>query len=172
MVHKGLDLLLGTFISIPEFTLYVAGPVSGEPDFVKAYNSELYQYPNIKTLGWLDVEGPVLEQVMDTCVGVILPSCSEGGGGSVITGMHAGLLPVVSYEASVDVHDFGILLSEISMNAIREAVTSIASMSAIELKSKSLKAWQYAREFHTREKFEADYRQFMTELYKFKPDRR
>lgn len=97
MVYKSLDLALEAFAQMPEYQFTVCGPVKGEEDFEKFYYKELYETPNIKTLGWMNIDMPDFKKVLDNNLGVIYPSCSEGGGGSVITCLHAGLIPIVSY---------------------------------------------------------------------------
>ena len=73
--------------------------------------------------------------------------------------MHAGLIPIVSYEASVDVHDdFGVILKESSVEEIKNSLRMIASLSPLELKIMARKAWEFVRANHTREKFTESYR--------------
>lgn len=159
MVHKGLDLVLDAFAEMPECHLTVCGPVNQEKDFEKAFYKELYQTPNIHTHGWIDVSSSEFIKIANSCVGLIYPSCSEGGGGCVIACMHAGLIPIVTYEASVDVYDdFGIMLNDPSTVEIKRAIRTISSRSAQELKGMARKAWEFARANHTREKFAEEYR--------------
>ena len=164
MVHKGLDLILETFCELPDYHLTVCGPVSQEPDFEKAYYKELYETPNIKTIGWIDVHSSYFLKVMKSNVALIYPSCSEGGGGSVITCLHAGLIPVISFESSVDISGFGILLRDSTIEEIITAIKKISSLSDTDLKINSKKSWDYARENHTRERFTKDYEQFITSM--------
>ena len=96
MVHKGLDLVLEAFQELPDCNLTICGPVNRESDFQKAYFKELYQSPNIKTLGFIDVSGDQFLKVIKNTCALIYPSCSEGQAGSVITCMHAGLIPIIS----------------------------------------------------------------------------
>jgi glycosyltransferase involved in cell wall biosynthesis len=164
MVHKGLDLVLEAFSKLPEYHLTVCGPVNKEPDFEKAYYKELYQTQNIKTLGFTDLRSIQFLEVIKKTSALVYPSCSEGGGGSVITGLHAGLIPIISYESSVDVEDFGILLEDCSVDGIVNSVRKCSQKSGEELEQMSKKAWQYARANHTREKFAGHYETFVKKI--------
>ncbi|MBV9385102.1 MAG: glycosyltransferase [Chroococcidiopsidaceae cyanobacterium CP_BM_ER_R8_30] len=165
LVHKGLDLVLDAFAEMPEYYLTICGPVSKEKDFEKAFYKELYETPNIYTFGWINVGSSKFTEITNSCVGMIYPSCSEGGGGCVITCMHAGLIPIVSYESSVDVHDdFGVILKESSIKEIKSSIQKIANLSTSDLKSMARKAWEFARANHTREKFAESYRDTVGEI--------
>jgi hypothetical protein len=73
--------------------------------------------------------------------------------------MHAGLIPIVSVEASVDVEDeYGIVLKESSVDQIKWAVDRLTEMSIDKLVSMSRKAWEHVRANHTRERFAEVYR--------------
>lgn len=165
LVHKGLDLVLEAFAQIPDFHLTVCGPVKDEKDFERIYAKELYETPNIRTVGWVDVSSPAFTELAGNCVGIIYPSCSEGGGGGVITCLHAGLIPVVSYETSIDVDDnIGLILRDCSIEEIQRAVRKVAAMPAGELKAQARRAWEYARARHTREMFSTTYRKTIEEI--------
>ena len=56
MVHKGLNLVLEAFSQLPDYNLIVCGPVEKDKDFENAYFKELYQLPNIKTLGFVALD--------------------------------------------------------------------------------------------------------------------
>jgi len=164
-VHKGLDLVLDAFAGMPEMELTVCGPLDSEPAFERAYARELYGLPNIRTTGWIDVESPAFKQVLETSLGLVYPSCSEGGGGCVIGCMHAGLIPLVTPEASVDITpDTGVVLPSSSVEAIRTAVRALAAAAPERLRQMSLSAWSFARAVHTRERFAAAYREFAEAL--------
>ena len=152
-VHKGLDLVLECFKDMPDYNLTICGPVAAEKDFEKAYCKELYNTPNIKTVGRINIRAQQFLNIINTSVGLIYPSCSEGQSGAVITAMHAGLIPIISYESGVDVHDFGVILRKSSIDEIKKAIREIANLPKEELALRSKQTWQYARENHTREKF-------------------
>lgn len=153
-VHKGLDLVLDAFVKMPRHHLYVCGPINQEPDFQKAFAAELYDTPNIHTQGWVDVESDAFLEVAEKCVGLIYPSCAEGGGGSVIQCMHAGIIPLVSRESSVDIDDdYGVIIEEFSVEEIIEKIGRLSSLPVVSLEQMSRKAWEYVREKHTRERF-------------------
>ena len=165
LVHKGLDLVLEAFAGMPELELTVCGPVRKEGHFEAAYWQELYRTPNIHTEGWVDVAGDRFRQILASSVGVVYPSCSEGGGGSVLSCMHGGLIPVVGYESSVDVAaDYGVVLQQATVEEIRRAVRQLASRPVAELEAMARRAFEHAREHHTREAFQCEYRRFVRRL--------
>jgi len=165
LVHKGLDLVLEAFAGMPELELVVCGPIRRERAFEKAFWKELYETPNIHTVGWVDVAGDRFRKILDSCIGIVYPSCAEGGGGSVISCMHGGVLPVVTLTASVDVApDYGLLLPGASVTEIRDGVRNLAARPLEELEAMARQAWTFAREHHTREVFEREYRRFVGRL--------
>jgi glycosyltransferase involved in cell wall biosynthesis len=164
-VHKGLDLVLEAFAGMPDFTLAVCGPFHREPAFELAFWRELHQTPNIRTLGWVDVAGEGFQRLAASTLGMVYPSCSEGGGGSAITCMHAGLIPLATQEASVDLDpSIGVLLEKPTVEGIRAAVRGLAQLPAERLEAMAVAAWRRARERHTRETFAAAYRQAMVRI--------
>lgn len=164
-VHKGLDLVLEAFAGLPDHELVVCGPLEREPAFARAFADLLYGTPNVRTEGWIDVAGERFRELARSCAGIVYPSCSEGGGGCVLTAMHAGLIPVVSREASVDVApDRGTLLENSSVAAIQTAVRDLSGLPAAPLESMARAAWTWVREFHTRERFKQEYRAWVREL--------
>lgn len=162
--HKGLDLVIDAFARLPELRLIICGPVDLEPRFMKAFNDAMYHSDNIETLGWVDVTSSDFEALRRRTLATIYPSCSEGGGGCVITCMHAGLIPIVTPEASVDIGNSGILLESASIEAICDAARTLSQAASDELASRARAAWTIARENHTREIFAAHYDRFVSEV--------
>ena len=165
-VHKGLDVVLEVVAKMPEVHLTVCGPIDSDANFKKTYDKELFHCPNIDTVGWVDVSSEKFKNILADSVSVLYPSCSEGGGGSVISCMHGGLLPVVTYESSVDINDFGVLLKDGSPEAVETAIKTVLAFSDDELKARCLKSWQHARENHTKETFSHDMAQFLEHVLK------
>jgi len=165
-VHKGLDLVLEAFAEMPDYHLYVCGPLKKEEDFVTAYHKELYQTPNIHAVGWVDVENLEFTGVAKQCLGVVYPSCAEAGGANVIVCMHAGLIPLVSYESSVDVEDFGVMFKDNSVNTIQNTVQMVSNLPSDRLRQMARKAWEFARTNHTKEKFAGDYKKLVVNVLK------
>lgn len=164
LVHKGLDLVLDAFAEMPEYHLTICGPIDGEKHFEKAFQKELYQTANIHTVGWVDIRSPEFLEITKNCIGLLYPSCSEGGGGSVVTCLHAGLIPIVSYESSVDVDEFGIVLTACSMEEIKNSIRTLSGLPSQVLRLMARKAWGFARANHTRERFAEKYRQVIAQI--------
>jgi glycosyltransferase involved in cell wall biosynthesis len=158
LVHKGLDLVLEAFAEMPQYRLTVCGPITGEKAFEHAYHKELYGTANIETIGWVDIGSPRFREIANRCLGIVYPSCSEGGGGGVITCMHAALIPIVSREASVDIqNDYGVLLRDCSIKEIQHSVRRLSSMPVDQLRNMSRHAWEYVRAKHTQQHFAQEY---------------
>jgi glycosyltransferase involved in cell wall biosynthesis len=164
LVDTGLVGVRVGFSDLPGFDLGVVGPVEDEPEFVKLYHKELHHRTNIKLIGWMDKEQPEFKQLLDRSVAHIFTSCSESGAACVLETMGAGVIPVVNYESSVDVDDFGILLKSASIEDIKEGVRMVGAMPADELKRRARKAWEKVQNCYTRERFAESYRALLTTL--------
>ena len=164
-VHKGLDLVLEAFADMPDYHLTVCGPLNSDKPFQRAYHTELYETNNIHTVGWVDASGPEFAAIVRNCIGTVFASCSEGGGGGVVTCMHAGLIPIVTHEASVDVDpSHGVLLKTCSIEEIRAAVRNLSLLPSQQLSEMARKNWQLARARHTRETFAETYSRVIAEI--------
>jgi len=163
-VHKGLDLVLEAFSLMPDYHLYVCGLIDSESDFSEEYQNELYHTQNIHTIGWIDVSSQEFLTIVKQCVGLIYPSCSEGQSGSVVQSLHAGLIPIVSYQSGVTVDGFGIILMQCTIDEIQEAISSLSSLSAEKLQEMAKRSWEYANTYHTRENFSKEYEKIVNGL--------
>ena len=166
LVHKGLDLVLEVFSELPDCHLTVCGPLDhpNEQDFKQAYFHELYELPNIHTVGWVDVSSQQFVDIASDCSALIYPSCSEGQAGSVITCLQAGIIPLISYESGVDVNGFGIIIKECSHEKIKDTVLKISTMPNQELEEMSRKAYEYVSLNHSKEKYLAEFEKIITKL--------
>lgn len=160
-VHKGLDLVLELFAGLPDHQLFVCGPFEGEKAFLKAYHRELFETGNIHPVGWVDVHGAKFRGILDQCLGILYPSCAEGGGGSVIACMHAGVIPLASYEASVDIGDNGIILAESSFPEMQNAVKHLSDRPDNELEEMAQETWRFASSVHSKASFAKKYKEFV-----------
>jgi glycosyltransferase involved in cell wall biosynthesis len=165
LVHKGLDLLLDAFSQMPDYHLTICGPINKEKDFETAFYKELYQIKNIHTVGWVDVTSQKFIDIVNSCLALVYPSCSEGGGGCVINCMHTGLIPIVSYESSVDVSDdYGVILKENSVEEIKKSIENISQLDPSILEKMARNSWEFVRENHTREHFTQVYRKTVEKI--------
>ena len=168
LAHKGVDLVLEAFASMQEYTLTLVGKIDPADPFVQAYKREMYELPNIKTIGWLDPGSVKFKDICAKSLGLVYPSCSEGCAGSVVLCMHAGLIPIVSRESGVDTGSFGVTLRDNSVESIREVVRTLAKASVSELQKRAADSWSYARANHTRDRFAQVFGEFVDTLEKSK----
>ncbi|MBP2655276.1 MAG: glycosyl transferase group 1 [Firmicutes bacterium] len=124
-ILKGLDLLLEVFSANHDITLYICSLFAQEPEFCQVYAKELFQHPNIKPIGFLDLYGSHFQELVQKCAYVIAPSCSEGISGSVLSAMSAGLIPLISRECGLEKCDAHIF-DNCSINTIAETVADFS----------------------------------------------
>ncbi|MCX6970114.1 MAG: glycosyltransferase [Verrucomicrobia bacterium] len=160
MVHKGLDLALDAFAEMPNLELTVCGRPEKEEDFYRLYGDLLLKTPNIRLHGWLDMASPDFLEIARTHAAVIYPSSAEGGAGSVIHCMHAGILPICTTEASIDLQNFGVPVESATVTAVKKSCRSIADMPSAAVEVRARAAYDHVRNVHTRERFRENYRTF------------
>ncbi|MCA9469897.1 MAG: hypothetical protein KC643_31240, partial [Nitrospira sp.] len=78
--------------------------------------------------------------------------------------MHAGLVPIISYESGIDVFDYGYSLRECSVENIRRVIKEVAELSPSRVEEMARGAWEYARCHYTRENFSRQYTQAILEI--------
>lgn len=164
LVHKGLDLVLDAFVQMPDYHLYICASIEREKDFERAFYKELYETSNIHTIGWMDITSSEFIKLKNKCLGLIYPSCSEISCGSILDCLQGGLIPIVSYESDVDVKNFGIILKSCSVDEIKNAIKLISSLPEEELKGMSRRAWEFARENYTKEKFIEEFKNCVLDI--------
>jgi glycosyltransferase involved in cell wall biosynthesis len=168
-VHKGLDLTLEVFKDLPECELYVCGQISGEPDFESMYRRELYETPNIHTIGWIDTTSQHWKQIALRCAGIISPTASELSCGSVICAMRNGLIPVATNEASVDLAEIGVQIQDGSLSSVREAVCFLRDQKPERILKLSQAAYDAAHVRYGRKKFLEAYRKTISNILGIEP---
>lgn len=152
LVHKGLDLALEAFAKMPDLHLTVCGPIEQDAGFVRAFHTELYETPNIHTHGWIDTASDQFAALVKRTVAHIYPTCAEGSCGAVINCMHAGLIPVTTRQAGVDIDpSFGVLLAEPGVEAVMEGAQHIAALPANRLADMARRSQQEAQHVYSAE---------------------
>ena len=161
LVLKGLDIVLEAFSKMPQYNLTICGPIEQEPDFKNLYYHELYELPNIYTKGWVDLKAEDFKEILKNNIAVISISFSEGGGASVITCMHGGLIPIVSLENSIDVGDFGMLLKNNTIDEVQRTIESFTLLPDNKLIKMRKDAYNYANTKHTLKSFKKEFKKVL-----------
>jgi hypothetical protein len=122
LVHKGLDLCLEYFSTRQDLSLHICGSIKAEKHFEQTYSKMLYELPNIHVYGFINIDSIQFKQILKKCSFVIFPSCSEGGGVSVLTAIGNGaLIPLITKETSVST-GYEIVIEDFSIEYIKKAV--------------------------------------------------
>lgn len=152
-VHKGLDLLLEVFAEkCKDCNLYVCSSFENESDFCEAYKKELYNTFNIYPIGFVDIKSDKFKEIAEKCAYMIMPSCSEGIAGSVLTAMSAGMIPIVSRECGFE-DDEVIHLKDCSKESIEKSIKFYAAKDNKWIKNESKKAVDVVRKRYSEECF-------------------
>ncbi|MEI7437331.1 MAG: glycosyltransferase family 4 protein [bacterium] len=154
-VRKGLDLLLEVFPKHPDLHLHVAGHYEREPEFCACYDHELRQTANIHTHGVVVIGSKNWDSLIKQCAFVILPSCGEGQAGSVIQAMYAGLIPVVTPAAGIDVSNCGFVLEGEPPDALERDLLRLASLPEATLRERRELTLQVAHGKYSAAAFES-----------------
>jgi glycosyltransferase involved in cell wall biosynthesis len=166
MAWKGLDLALEAFAQMPELNLTVCGRPEKEPDFFELYRKELLHTPNIRLIGWMDLSSPEFREIAGTHASVVQLGSAEGGGGSAIHCMHAGMIPVCTRENSIDLMDFGYLVDPPTIENVKRLCRQISQTSPSDLKSRSNASYAHVSRVHTRKSFAHNFRVFAESISK------
>jgi hypothetical protein len=135
-VLKGLDLVLEIFGRHPEWTLNVVGSVADEGDFLKLYNRELFECPNIRLHGHLQLASREMEMIARRCFAFVSPSASEGMSTSAAACLAMGLFPVISRECGIDLpQGAGTVLQTCSLAEIEYALAETYALPDIALQT-------------------------------------
>ncbi len=154
-VHKGLDLVLEAFAQMPDMHLTVCGNIGSDVHFSRAFHRELYETPNIHTHGWIDIAGPDFAEIVRRSAALVYPTCADVCCGTVVNCMAAGLVPLASREAGLDIPpEAGIVLRANSVEAVAASVRQIAGMPAHSLETMARKAWTSAHETYSHDRYE------------------
>jgi glycosyltransferase involved in cell wall biosynthesis len=122
LIHKGLDLLLDFFSKRQDLRLHICDPIKEESVFEKIYYKKLYETSNIITHGFVDIRSEKFIKILEDCSFLIFPSCSEGGGASVITAIgNGGLIPIINKETTIST-GYKIWIEDFTVEAIEKAV--------------------------------------------------
>lgn len=130
LICKGADILIEAFREMPDMELVICGPK--EDALFEVYGQELSGQGNIKYEGFVGVSSERFNTLCGECAFVILNTASEGCATSVTTCMRCGLVPVINYENSIEVGNFGFLIDNSdglvagTMDVVRKAASITA----------------------------------------------
>lgn len=153
-IHKGLDLCIEAFRKMPTLNLYIAGAM--DSDFYNFYRNDL-EGKNIHYKGFLDVTSGEYRELCESCLFAIFPSCSEGMASSVLTTMFSGMIPIVTEESGVDIEDWGIAIKHPEVHYLATLIREASVMNDEDLGLREEKAYRYALENHSMERFQTDF---------------
>jgi hypothetical protein len=153
-IHKGLDLTLEAFSRLPDRTLHVVGPIDDEEDFVAAYRRELTQLVNVHVHGFLDPAGRKFGEVVQQSFALVAPSCSEGCSTAVVTGLHLGLVPLISRQTGVNLPPgAGRFLESLDVGDVAAVVQTATAVGVSDRFRQSEACKSFAQRTYTRERF-------------------
>jgi hypothetical protein len=162
-VLKGLDLLLDAFSRNKHLNLYVCTDFENEKIFCKIYKKELFHSSNIYPLGFVDITSNQFKNLTKICSYIILPSCSEGISGSVLTGMSAGLIPIVSRECGLEDNEV-YHLQENSVEFISQIINMFSKKQIDWIITESRKAMEIVADKYSKNNYSVSVRNAMKGL--------
>ena len=104
------------------------------------------------------------DEVAAECAYTILPSCAEAGASSVVTTMHKGLIPVVPESASINLQDFGILIDDLSVAAVKRAMIEALNLDDNEIVNQRKKVIKYVNSNQTQDAYRKKLHEALTAI--------
>ena len=168
MIHKGLDLLIELFSKREDIHLHICGPLKREPEFEQSYRDELFK-TNIHNHGFVSLVSKQFKELLQECAFIIFPSCSEGGGASVLNVCgNGGLIPLLSKEASIYTDDFGFIFDKINIESIQSTIDKVLLISENELRDMSRKCYDVISKKHNQSNYGKELRKCLKEIVEVK----
>lgn len=163
-VHRGLDLVLEVFAGRQE-KLYVCSSFRQEPEFEAAYRKELHETENVIPEGFMNMGSKRAAEVFSDCGFCILPSCSEGQSGSVLSAMGKSLLPIITRNCGIpNVERYGWVIEGAGVEDVRDAVEAALSADENELARRRETMWRAMKDF-TGAEFAARFQQLAANVF-------
>jgi len=161
LLHKGLDLAVDAFRYFPDWTLHVCGYTDREERFIKSLNIP----ENVIIHGFVNIESNLFRYLCENCGYVILPSCSEGISTAVITAMAiGGMIPVVTKECGLDINDFGILIDDLSVDSVKNAIMKCNTINYEDLIYRTEKSISVAYSEYTIENYRTSMKKHLVNI--------
>ena len=152
-IVKGVDLVVDIFLDLPYLNLEIYGPTS-DSLFMEHYSDKIKNSTNIKFKGFIDVGSKEFENVCNRNSFQIFLSCSEGMATSVLTCIRYGIVPIITYESSINVNKFGFIINEDHPQKIivkaKEYVQIASKMDNKEYQWRRQKTIEYGERFSER----------------------
>ncbi len=147
LICKGVDLMIEAFQQMPEFNLHICGPE--EEGLIEAYKDILSSSPNINFYGFVDTTSKAYQDLCNKCSYTILHSAAEGCATSITTNMQSGLVPIVNYEAGLNISTSGFNISSQGdrIEMIKETVNLASTISKDEYQIKVNSTLELAKNF-------------------------
>lgn len=164
LIHKGLDVVIETFMKRPDMELHVCGYLDNESDFVNYYKPLLKNHDNIHLHGFVNIESNQFNELMETCSFVVLTSQSEGLATAVVTAMgNGGLIPIVTKETGID-QNLGIEVYNNNIESLDKAINISQLLSEKDIIEKTLFNIKYIEDYFNEDYFESSLRNIFNKI--------
>lgn len=150
LICKGLDIVLEAFDGLMSCELDICAP-SNEQDFLSHYSELLARNPNIRFHGFIDIGSPLFRKLTKRASFNLFPASSECAATSVLVTMRAGVIPVVTPEAGINVEDFGFFL-ETELDApqkVRDKILEVQQLPLERVRQLSIKSYRASLEYNS-----------------------
>lgn len=151
-LHKGVDLCIEAFRSLPELTLHLVGRVDGE--IGAFYRKEMADAPNIIYHGFLPPDSTEFLELCGICDFSLGVSCSEGQSTAMNTAMRGGVIPVCQPSMGVDAEvSGGVAIGEPTIPELAGKCRELSAMPPGEIDRRRAQVYAYAAEHHSLEAY-------------------
>ena len=155
--------MLEIFVQNPDLHLYVCSNFKNEKDFTRLYHKELFETENIHPIGFININNYEFSEITKKCSYIIMPSCSEGQAGSVLTGMSAGLIPIISKECGLE-KDEAYFFTDNKIETIEKTIKEFSQKPQEWIIENSKKAMKTIQDSHSEKSYYESVKSGLTKI--------
>ncbi|MCM1263819.1 MAG: glycosyltransferase [Butyrivibrio sp.] len=161
-VHKGVDILVEVFEKHPEWQLFLCGHDIAEIMKKLGFDTPI---ANIHDCGYVDVKGEQFAKLVEQCVYILLPSCSEGFSTAIVTGMTHGMIPIICKNMGMDfMQQYCYFFESYKVEDVEKKLVQTLEIPMERLADKSGEIYKYAKGQFTLENFTGNLQGILAEI--------
>lgn len=153
-LHKGIDILIEVFKLHPDWYIYICG--AGTDKALKKFH--INDIPdNIRLCGHVNIQSEEFIELVNQCVFVLLPSCSEACATGLLSCMRHGLVPITTKNNGMEKYaEYCYFFEGYHIEEVEDKIKELLMVEMKELEKLAYDIWAFSNKEFTLSRFYAD----------------